>query len=198
MDEFVTLPVILSTILDAFSRTGVVAHVPSNATDARHCAMQEGKSEVLLSPQGFYQQRHKASSGNDLFLYQLLIPDCRLSVQGYENDGRTPSELQPDDAVCQGATEDQAMDYLQPIVIGSPFPVFIPGHGYAPCSQALSNLFPLRHYFLIYVDQALNGYSMAYSWTNYMALLMTHACYPSLRGSPPAKEALFYYKYIPK
>lgn len=29
-----------------------------------------------------------------------------------------------------------------------------------PVLQALSNLFPLRHYFLIYVDQALNGYSM--------------------------------------
>ena len=41
-----------------------------------------------------------------------------------------------------------------------------------PVLQALSNLFPLRHYFLIYVDQALNGYSMAYSWINYMALLI--------------------------
>lgn len=44
-----------------------------------------------------------------------------------------------------------------------------------PVLQALSNLFPLRHYFLIYVDQALNGYSMAYSWSNYMALLIL--CY---------------------
>ncbi len=32
-----------------------------------------------------------------------------------------------------------------------------------PVLQGLANLFPLRHYFLIYVDQALNGYPMIYS-----------------------------------
>lgn len=42
-----------------------------------------------------------------------------------------------------------------------------------PTLQALANLFPLRHYFLIYVDQALNGYPMIYSWTNYVALLIS-------------------------
>lgn len=41
-----------------------------------------------------------------------------------------------------------------------------------PVLQGLANLFPLRHYFLIYVDQALNGYPMIYSWTNYVALLI--------------------------
>lgn len=39
-----------------------------------------------------------------------------------------------------------------------------------PMLQALSNLFPLRHYFLIYVDQALNGYPMSYSWGAYLSL----------------------------
>ena len=64
-----------------------------------------------------------------------------------------------------------------------------------PVLQALSNLFPLRHYFLIYVDQALNGYSMAYSWSNYMALLifMMLPFFVVHR----LKEALVYYKYIP-
>ena len=38
--------------------------------------------------------------------------------------------------------------------------------------QALSYLFPLRHYFLIYVDQALNGLPMCYSWQYYVALLL--------------------------
>lgn len=33
------------------------------------------------------------------------------------------------------------------------------------------NLFPLRHYYLIYVNQALNGYSIAYVWQNVVALL---------------------------
>lgn len=37
--------------------------------------------------------------------------------------------------------------------------------------QAVSVLFPLRHYFLIYVNQALNGYSMHYAASNYLALL---------------------------
>ena len=50
--------------------------------------------------------------------------------------------------------------------------IVIPRHGHAPVLQALANLFPLRHYFLIYVDQALNGYPMIYSWVNYVALLI--------------------------
>ncbi|GBU08639.1 membrane protein [Bacteroidales bacterium] len=36
--------------------------------------------------------------------------------------------------------------------------------------KALSILFPLRHYYLIYVDQALNGRDMIYSWHHYLAL----------------------------
>ena len=64
-----------------------------------------------------------------------------------------------------------------------------------PVLQALSNLFPLRHYFLIYVDQALNGYSMIYSWPNYMALLI-FMMRPILVVHR-LKEALIYYKYVP-
>ena len=33
-------------------------------------------------------------------------------------------------------------------------------------------LFPLRHYYLLYVDQALNGVAMIYSWQSYLALGM--------------------------
>nr|WP_320057470.1 ABC transporter permease [uncultured Bacteroides sp.] len=64
-----------------------------------------------------------------------------------------------------------------------------------PVLQALSNLFPLRHYFLIYVDQALNGYSMAYSWSNYMALLIFMIL--PFAVVHRLKEALIYYKYMP-
>lgn len=39
-----------------------------------------------------------------------------------------------------------------------------------PSIQALSNFFPLRHYFLIYVDQALNGRDLFYSLPHYIAL----------------------------
>ncbi|MDR0976355.1 MAG: ABC transporter permease [Prevotellaceae bacterium] len=64
-----------------------------------------------------------------------------------------------------------------------------------PVLQALANLFPLRHYFLIYVDQALNGYPMLYSWMNYIALLV-FMLLPFL-VVPRLKRALIYYKYMP-
>jgi ABC-2 type transport system permease protein len=64
-----------------------------------------------------------------------------------------------------------------------------------PVLQGLSNLFPLRHYFLIYVDQALNGYSMVYSWTNYMALLLFIIL--PFAVMQRLKRALIYYKYMP-
>lgn len=67
--------------------------------------------------------------------------------------------------------------------------------GMHPTLQALANLFPLRHYFLIYVDQALNGYPMIYSWTNYVALLL-FMLLPFLVAHR-LKEALIYYKYVP-
>lgn len=35
----------------------------------------------------------------------------------------------------------------------------------------LSNIFPLHHYFLIYVNQALNGYPIGYAWANVANLL---------------------------
>ena len=41
----------------------------------------------------------------------------------------------------------------------------------APMLYGLSFLFPLRHFFLIYVDQALNGLPIGYSMYNYAALL---------------------------
>ncbi len=41
-----------------------------------------------------------------------------------------------------------------------------------PVMQTLCNLFPLRHYYLIYCNQALNGYSMAYVWEHVFALLL--------------------------
>ncbi len=36
--------------------------------------------------------------------------------------------------------------------------------------QWIANIFPLHHYFLIYVNQALNGYSIAYAWPHVVAL----------------------------
>lgn len=67
--------------------------------------------------------------------------------------------------------------------------------GMHPTLQALAKLFPLRHYFLIYVDQALNGYPMIYSWSNYVALLL-FMLLPFLVAHR-LKGALIYYKYVP-
>ena len=47
-----------------------------------------------------------------------------------------------------------------------------PAMGMHPVLQALANLFPLRHYFLIYVDQALNGYPLYYSWDEVLWLML--------------------------
>ena len=52
-------------------------------------------------------------------------------------------------------------------IVGFSFPVL----RMDPTLQALSNLFPLRHYFLIYVDQALNGRPFFYSWAEYAWLI---------------------------
>lgn len=38
--------------------------------------------------------------------------------------------------------------------------------------QVVCNLFPIRHYYLLYVDQALNGIPMTYSWQPYLALTL--------------------------
>lgn len=38
--------------------------------------------------------------------------------------------------------------------------------------QVACNLFPVRHYYLLYVDQALNGIPAIYSWQPYLALAL--------------------------
>ncbi|MDR1919928.1 MAG: ABC transporter permease [Tannerellaceae bacterium] len=64
-----------------------------------------------------------------------------------------------------------------------------------PAMQACANLFPLRHYFLIYVDQALYGRDWFYSWVQYVAL-SGFLILPLLIGKH-LKNALLYFKYIP-
>lgn len=64
-----------------------------------------------------------------------------------------------------------------------------------PTLQALANLFPLRHYFLIYIDQALNGRELYYSWVQYVSLA-AFLILPLLIGRN-LKKALYYIEYIP-
>lgn len=76
-------------------------------------------------------------------------------------------------------------------IVGFSFPVT----AMHPVLHALSNLFPMRHYFLIYVDQALNGRSMYDSWTQYLVLLL-FLLLPFLIHVN-LKKALLYFNYIP-
>lgn len=61
--------------------------------------------------------------------------------------------------------------------------------------QVLSWLFPLRHYYLIYVNQALDGYPIAYVWSSVVALFtfMLLPCTVLWRY----RAAFLKYKYIP-
>ena len=61
--------------------------------------------------------------------------------------------------------------------------------------RLLTNIFPLRHYFLIYADQALNGIPLYYSRIQYLALfLFALASLPLL---PRLKKALQRQIYVP-
>jgi ABC-2 type transport system permease protein len=40
--------------------------------------------------------------------------------------------------------------------------------------QWLADIFPLHHYFVIYVNQALNGYSISYVWGSVVILIFIY------------------------
>ncbi len=74
-------------------------------------------------------------------------------------------------------------------ISGFSFPVF----AMAKPLQVASHFFPLRHYFLIYVDQALNGISIYYSRIDYLALAIFLLL--PLPLLPKLKHALKYQEY---
>lgn len=53
-------------------------------------------------------------------------------------------------------------------IVGFSFPAL----AMYPALYALSYLFPLRHFFLVYIDQALNGLPIGYSAYHYAAMLL--------------------------
>lgn len=53
-------------------------------------------------------------------------------------------------------------------ISGMSFPVM----AMHPILQGIANLFPLRHYFLLYVNSALDGYPLANAWPFVLALLV--------------------------
>lgn len=76
-------------------------------------------------------------------------------------------------------------------ISGFSFPVM----GMHPTLQGLSVLFPLRHYFLIYVDLALNGYPLIYAWHSVVALLIFMLL--PFFVLKKIRTAMMHYVYIP-
>lgn len=76
-------------------------------------------------------------------------------------------------------------------ISGMSFPVM----AMHPVLQGLCNLFPLRHYFLLYVNFALNGYGAADIWPNLVGLA-AFALLPLAVGWH-LKRTLLTVKYIP-
>jgi len=66
-----------------------------------------------------------------------------------------------------GLSSASLMGVISFSITGFSFPVY----SMHPVLQVITKAFPLRHYFLIYVDQALNGISMYYSRYDYLALM---------------------------
>lgn len=69
----------------------------------------------------------------------------------------------------------------------------LPIMGMHPILQGLCNLFPLRHYFMIYVNEALMGVGFSYYWIHIIALLVFWLL-PFL-GLKRLKNALIYQNY---
>lgn len=76
-------------------------------------------------------------------------------------------------------------------ICGMSFPVM----AMHPVLQGVSYLFPLRHYFLLYVNCALDGYPLLNAWP-FVAGLLAFAILPVLL-LPRLKHALLYSQYEP-
>ena len=64
-----------------------------------------------------------------------------------------------------------------------------------PAIQGLTQLFPLRHYFLIYINCALDGFPWQYAAWNFLALFFFAAA--PLLLMPRLKYSVLNYKYVP-
>lgn len=76
-------------------------------------------------------------------------------------------------------------------MVGTAFPTF----AMDPALETLANLFPLRHYFMIYQVGVLGGYPLSDVWTNICVLLVFTAL--PLTVLPRIKKAAAHYTYLP-
>lgn len=108
---------------------------------------------------GIYDFPHKAGLLNEILLLWLLV----LASQGFGIFlmGLIPHFRFAMSIAC-------LWGILEVSMTGFTFPIT----SMQPALKALSVCFPLRHYFLIYVSQGLNGYPLFYSWDSVLWLLM--------------------------
>lgn len=74
---------------------------------------------------------------------------------------------------------------------GAAYPLF----SMSPAIEALAQLFPLRHYYMIYQICVFNGFPLSYAWIN-IAALVVFACLPVFVARN-LKRAMLEFVYIP-
>jgi len=74
---------------------------------------------------------------------------------------------------------------------GAAYPVF----SMSPAIEAMAQLFPLRHYYMIYQISVFNGFPLSYAWLN-IAALVAFTCLPVL-VMRNLKRAMLTFVYIP-
>lgn len=109
-----------------------------------------------------------ASQAFGVFLFGLFIGQMRVSM-----------------CLCSlwGILSFSVAGFTYPVMAMSPF------------LQGFAWFFPLRHYYLIYVNQALNGYSLTYVWSS-VAGMLCFILLPFL-VLPRYRSAFLKYKYQP-
>jgi ABC-2 type transport system permease protein len=108
-----------------------------------------------------------ASQGFGVFLFGLMAGEMRLAM-----------------CICAlwGILSFSVAGFTYPVTAMDPFLRF------------LSAWFPLRHYYLIYVDLALNGYSLLYVWPSVMVLF--GFCMLPILVLPRYRKAFLKFKYL--
>jgi ABC-2 type transport system permease protein len=108
-----------------------------------------------------------ASQGFGIFLFGIMAGEMRLAM-----------------CICSlwGILSFSLAGFTYPVTAMDPF------------LRALAVWFPLRHYYLIYVDLALNGYPVKYVWTSVLALV--GFCLMPLLVHNVYRKAFLKYNYI--
>ena len=77
------------------------------------------------------------------------------------------------------------------VVGGATFPVF----AMDSMIQSMAQLFPLRHYYMIYQMCIFNGYPLSYAWFDFLFLIIF--AFLPMFSIKNIKKAMLVYVYIP-